>query len=406
MIVSGERPDDFYFMEMNTRLQVEHPVTEMVYGIDLVEWQLRVAAGEPLPWAQADLVPSGHAIEARLYAEDPARGFVPTGGTVLGLREPAGPGVRVDSGISAGSVIGSDYDPMLAKVIAHGPDRRTALARLDRALAGTAILGVGTNIGFLRALLGDEDVAAGRLHTGLVEDRLEHLAGGGVPTEVLAAAALEPLRPTPGQGAWERREAWRLGGPAWIFGRLRLGDLPAAVALRATTHGWLVSVDGSAPVDIGVSWHDDGISVTGPAGPVRLLTARVGEVVHVAGGRGSWAATPDGGLGRAGAAGPAGFVGMLRSPMPGTVLDIRVGQGDAVVAGQVLAVVEAMKMEYSLIAPADGIVLEVPGARGRRVALDEVVVVIGPPPDTALAPVTETSDGDQRWRPGMEAGDG
>uniref|UniRef100_UPI002457B532 acetyl-CoA carboxylase biotin carboxylase subunit n=1 Tax=Nocardia farcinica TaxID=37329 RepID=UPI002457B532 len=162
-IVSADRPDEFFFMEMNTRLQVEHPVTEMVTGIDLVQAQVRIAAGEPLGLSQEQIRLTGHAVEARVYAEDPGRGFLPTGGTVLDLVDPAGPGVRVDSGLRVGTVVGSDYDPMLSKVIAHGPDRAAALARLDRALSGTTVLGVTANIEFLRFLLADEDVRAGRL---------------------------------------------------------------------------------------------------------------------------------------------------------------------------------------------------------------------------------------------------
>ncbi len=159
-IVSADRPDEFFFMEMNTRLQVEHPVTEMVTGVDLVEQQIRIAAGEKLAIAQDDVTLSGHAVEARIYAEDPAAGFLPTGGTVLHVAEPDHPGVRVDSGLFDGTVVGSDYDPMLAKVIAHGPDRATALRTLDRALADTAILGLTTNIEFLRFLLADGSTPA------------------------------------------------------------------------------------------------------------------------------------------------------------------------------------------------------------------------------------------------------
>ena len=147
-IVSADKPDEFFFMEMNTRLQVEHPVTEMVTGLDLVEWQVRVAAGEKLAFSQSDITLTGHAIEARVYAEDPGRGFLPTGGRVVDLVEPSGSGVRVDSGLLAGTVVGSDYDPMLSKVIAHAPDRAGALRKLDRALGDTAVLGVVTNIEF------------------------------------------------------------------------------------------------------------------------------------------------------------------------------------------------------------------------------------------------------------------
>ncbi|MGZ4575869.1 MAG: acetyl-CoA carboxylase biotin carboxylase subunit, partial [Mycobacteriaceae bacterium] len=160
-IVSADAPDEFFFMEMNTRLQVEHPVTELVTGVDLVAEQLRAAAGEKLSFSQSDIRMTGHAIEARVYAEDPARDFLPTGGTALLLREASGPGVRVDSGLLEGAGVGSTYDPMLAKVIAHGPDRATALARLDSALGRTAVLGVGTNVSFLRELLRNEDVQAG-----------------------------------------------------------------------------------------------------------------------------------------------------------------------------------------------------------------------------------------------------
>ncbi len=185
-IVSADRPDEFFFMEMNTRLQVEHPVTEMVTGWDLVEWQVRIAAGQSLPCGQDAITMSGHAIEARVYAEDPAAGFLPTGGPVLAVAEPSG--VRVDSGLSAGMTVGSDYDPMLAKVIAHGPDRATAVRILDRALGETAVLGVGTNIDFLRFVLADDDVAAGRLDTGLLEGLRYEPSDAGDETLVAAAA--------------------------------------------------------------------------------------------------------------------------------------------------------------------------------------------------------------------------
>ncbi|MCW3041475.1 MAG: Carbamoyl-phosphate synthase chain ATP-binding protein, partial [Solirubrobacterales bacterium] len=165
---AGEQPSEFFFLEMNTRLQVEHPVTELVYGVDLVEQQLRVAAGQALTLTQAALQPVGHAIEARLYAEDPAGGFLPATGEIVGYREPSGDGVRMDSGVRVGSVVGTQYDPMLAKVIAYGEDRVTAVRRLDRALSELELLGVATNAAFTRQLLAQEDVAAGAMDTGLL----------------------------------------------------------------------------------------------------------------------------------------------------------------------------------------------------------------------------------------------
>ena len=214
-IVSADRPDEFFFMEMNTRLQVEHPVTEAVTGLDLVEWQLRVAAGEKLTLVQDDIELNGHAIEARVYAEDPARGFLPTGGQVLGVLEPTGPGVRVDSSLLAGTTVGSDYDPMLSKVIAYGTDRDEALLRLDRALAHTAVLGVQTNIEFLRFLLADERVRAGDLDTALLDERVVDFEPLPAPDDVLAAAGLYRqwalARHAEGD-LWAAPTGWRVGG--------------------------------------------------------------------------------------------------------------------------------------------------------------------------------------------------
>ena len=192
-LVAADRPDEFFFIEMNTRLQVEHPVTELVTGLDLVELQLRVAAGETLGIAQDDVHLAGHAIEARVYAETPSRGFLPATGSVLSWA-PA-PGVRTDSAVETGSRVGSDYDPMIAKVIACGADRAAALAALDDALAGTVLLGVDTNIAFLRALLADDAVRAGDLDTGLI-DRMPPFVDPA-PTDATleaAASAVDPHR--------------------------------------------------------------------------------------------------------------------------------------------------------------------------------------------------------------------
>ncbi|MCC5033367.1 ATP-grasp domain-containing protein [Streptomyces sp. WAC 00631] len=220
-IVPGSDPSAYYFMEMNTRLQVEHPVTELVTGLDLVEWQLRAAAGEPLGFGQQDIRLTGHAVEARLCAEtaraaDGGRvDFLPSAGTVRLLREPAGEGVRVDSGLSPGTEVGTAYDPMLAKVVAHGPDRATALRRLRAALAGTDVLGVDTNAGFLRRLLAHPEVVSGEMDTGLVDRDAASLLRPSVPAEVYAAAALlRHAALAAGGGADAGRASGEAGGPA------------------------------------------------------------------------------------------------------------------------------------------------------------------------------------------------
>ncbi|MBO0851766.1 MAG: ATP-grasp domain-containing protein, partial [Pseudonocardia sp.] len=258
-IVPGADPDDHFFMEMNTRLQVEHPVTELVTGLDLVELQLRVAAGERLPIAQRDVTLDGHAVEARIYAEtvsikDGARGFLPTGGKVLALHEPEGPGIRVDSSLRPGLQVGGAYDPMLAKVIAHGPDRQTALRRLDGALVDTVTLGVPTNVAFLRALLRRPEVVAGELDTGLVERALPELVDGRIPEPVYAVAALRrllALEPTSGRARdpWDIPGGWRLGEPAWSTWRFELaGHEPVDVRVRGRADAAEVAVGDGEPV--------------------------------------------------------------------------------------------------------------------------------------------------------------
>ncbi|SDM08859.1 acetyl-CoA/propionyl-CoA carboxylase, biotin carboxylase, biotin carboxyl carrier protein [Geodermatophilus siccatus] len=379
-IVDAERPTDFFFLEMNTRLQVEHPVTEMVTGLDLVELQVRVAAGEPLPFTQDDVVLDGHAIEARLYAEDPARGFLPQTGTVLGLREPAGPGVRLDSSLAVGSVVGTDYDPMLAKVVAWGPDRETARARLVGALGHTAVLGVPTNTAFLRALLTDPDVVAGRLDTGLIERRGEALtAAEPVPPAVHAAAALFELleaEPTgPVVDRWDVPDGWRLGEPAWTVRRLQAaGGDPVTVRVRGRSSAALVQVGSADPVPAAATRDGDQLSVT-----LDGVTARY-AVVH-SGGQ-LWLAA-DGRVSvlreherlHSAVEGAAGD-GAVTAPMPGTVTLVQAAVGDRVEAGAPLLVVEAMKMEHVLTAPLAGTVTELGVTAGQQVRLDERVAVV------------------------------
>jgi len=383
-IVSATAPDEFFFMEMNTRLQVEHPVTELVTGLDLVEWQVKIAAGDVLTVAQDDVRLDGHAVEARVYAEDPARGFIPTGGTVLAVHEPSGEGVRVDSWMSEGAVIGSNYDPMLAKVIAWGPDRAAALHRLDLALADTALLGLGTNVAFLRGLLADGDVRDGKLDTGLVDRQLSTLVSGDVPPEFFVAAALDRLLSLQPQGdvvdPWDVPDGWRLGGSGGIDFALKSGSSEAVVRVQGTPAAALVSVDGGEPVRVSARRDGDLLEVRHPTGFHRYR--------HAAGsGRTVWLAR-DGQSFAIGererlrsAAGAAGGAGPVTSPMPGTVLVVKAAAGDVVTAGTPLVVVEAMKMEHTITAPIDGVVSELPVRAGQQVALDETVAVVTPQKD-------------------------
>ncbi|MFE2269235.1 biotin carboxylase N-terminal domain-containing protein [Streptomyces lavendulae] len=389
-IVPGGDPSSYYFMEMNTRLQVEHPVTELITGLDLVEQQLRVAAGAPLGFGQQDVRLTGHAVEARVCAEDPARGFLPSGGTVLALSEPQGGAVRTDSGLTAGVDTGSTYDPMLSKVIAYGPDRASALRSLRAALADTVILGVQTNTGFLRRLLAHPDVVSGDLDTGLVERDLQALLPEGVPAEVYAAAALlaaaRPARTRGWADPFDAADGWRLGGtPAWTVHHLRLpGRDPVEVRTRPSGSGTelLLAPDGDG----------DAVSATGriAARTGDLVTVELDGVTH----RFSHAASPEGTwLGRDGDAwhvqrhdpvaallGGAGRTGAdtLAAPMPGTVTVVKVAVGDKVAAGQSLLVVEAMKMEHVISAPHAGTVTELDVTPGTTVAMDQVLAVVTP----------------------------
>jgi acetyl-CoA/propionyl-CoA carboxylase biotin carboxyl carrier protein len=401
-IVSADRPDEFFFMEMNTRLQVEHPVTEAVFGVDLVEWQLRVAAGEPLPFTQSDLAFDGHAIEVRVYAEDPSRGFLPTGGTVAGYREPRGEGVRVDSGIGAGSVVGSNFDPMLAKVIAWGADRREAIARLDRALDDLVIAGVTTNVAFLRRLLADDGVLAGDLDTGLVERHLDDLTARSDDdaTVAILAAAVAPLARRDASDAWDHLVGWRHGGTSSVRRELALAGgerIELAVdPLGGST--WRVSStasdtsDTSDPSDewvVELSAADGGRIRIGVDGRIRDVTiVGAGEVTHVVVGGDSWSFGDVVHRGHDDGPGAGDGDGVVRSPMPGTVISLAVSVGDELVTGQTVAIVEAMKMEHTLTAPIDGTVEQVHTTAGASVALDQPLVTIvaaGEPDEPAVS---------------------
>jgi len=360
-IVDGQT-GDYFFMEMNTRLQVEHPVTEEVTGVDLVEWQLRVASGEVL---DLDVSLTGHSVEARVYAEDPARGFLPTGGRVLALREPTS--VRVDSGLYEGLVVGSDYDPMLAKVIAHGRTREEALRRLDHALGQMVLLGVTTNIPFLRALLRDPAVRSGALDTGLVERKLDSLTSAGIPDEVYVAAGLERSLEPPENGSgddpWDQLSGWRIGEHAWTT--WRINDVDVRV------RGDEVVVGAGEPVRARARREGADLLV----GSRRYAIARDGDVLWLGHDGASWALTEAEFLvGASGGAAASG--GPVKSPMPGTVLVVRASAGDEVTAGQALFVVEAMKMEHTVTAPVDGVLAEVHVQAGQQVALNQMLALV------------------------------
>ncbi|MEZ0090269.1 biotin carboxylase N-terminal domain-containing protein [Streptacidiphilus sp. EB129] len=433
-IVPGDDPSSYFFMEMNTRLQVEHPVTELAISadgarLDLVEQQLRVAAGERLGFGQDAVAVTGHAIEARICAEDPARGFLPTGGRVLLLQEPGGEGVRVDSGLAPGVLVGSSYDPMLSKIIACGPDRPTALRRLRAALAETRILGVTTNTGYLRRLLTHPDVVAGRLDTGLVERHPELTVARATDNatdspaltdEVLIAAALarqSALTPPAADGGWSDPfslpSAWRLGGePAWTLHRLRLpGGEPVEVRVRPTSSRTVVDpTDMPAEFQVRLGDEDPVTARIGhdPADPHTLTLALDGTTrtfAHTTDNRpgaapdlavhwlardgDSWAVHPydpvaelSSGTGGSGAA-------ALTAPMPGTVTVVKTTLGEQVTKGQPLLILEAMKMEHVITAPYDGIVEQLRVTAGGTVAMDEVLAVVTPA-DTTEADTTET----------------
>ncbi|YCQ26798.1 biotin/lipoyl-binding protein [Arthrobacter sp. Z4-13] len=387
-LVSDESPEEFYFMEMNTRLQVEHPVTEMVTGIDLVEWQVRIAAGGELTVRQADVELNGHAVEARVYAEVPEKNFLPSTGTLLLLDElPAGTAgtgtVRVDSSLVEGLELSASYDPMMSKVIAWGADRAAALDTLDTALAGYTALGLDTNVEYLRLLINDPEVRAGRLDTGLIERRLPDLAFRRVAEAELVAAALITVAaeeqnniPLP-SGPWHGRNGWRLGAPAprrislgtpdggvatvQVFGTAPQGTATVAVNGGARRHATLrlpgrgqaeLTLDDDA-VMYSLARVQPGPCPSGPENPVpaELFLGNEGWSCRLE------VLTRESRLERVlaaihreeNAADPA-----VRSPMPGTVVSVPVSDGDAVLAGQVLASVEAMKMEHQLLAPLEG----------------------------------------------------
>ncbi len=346
----GLRPDRFWFMEMNTRLQVEHPVTEMVTGLDLVEWQLRVAAGERLPMTQEEIVLDGHAFEARLYAEDAARGFLPATGTLHHLKFPeAGPELRVETGVREGDAVSPFYDPMIAKLVAHGPDRPTALAALARALNATEIAGSTVNTAFLANLTADADFSAGDVDTGLIGRKQDVLTALPAPSEnMVAAAALAASGMTDRPGS---DDPWSsLAGYAHFHAlprrtRLRFGDreIVARISVENGSPGVALELpDGHATRPL----HPDAVRLARWPGHVTIFDHAISYTFGV----------PDP---LAKADEEIAGVGSLRAPMPGLVKVVRVVQGETVIKGQPLLILEAMKMEHTIAAPHDGVIAEI-----------------------------------------------
>ncbi len=349
---TGLRADGIWFMEMNTRLQVEHPVTEEITGVDLVEWQLRVASGEPLPKQQDELSINGWAMEARLYAEDPAKGFLPSTGRLEIFREHEG--VRLETGVYEGAEITGFYDPMIAKIVVHEETREEACEALARACAATDIFPVKTNAPFLWRALDDKDFRAGRIDTGFIAAKGDALLPPAEPTDDMlkqAAAALlvqeyygEPTLVSPEDGdllGAPQREPWRgaigfrlnaatnLRTAVNVDGRAHVVDLPA---------DWRSAPVVAEPVDDGVAVNDDGLSFL--AAPARVSGAAAGTAAD----------------------------GAILSPMPGRVIAVEVAAGDSVTKGQKLLTLEAMKMEHSLVAPFDGTVAELNAYAGGQVS--------------------------------------
>ncbi|MCG9916862.1 MAG: acetyl/propionyl/methylcrotonyl-CoA carboxylase subunit alpha [Phenylobacterium sp.] len=345
----GLRPDRIWFMEMNTRLQVEHPVTEAVTGLDLVEWQLRVAAGEPLPLGQDQITLNGWAMEARLYAENPSAGFLPSIGELEHFVLPDT--VRVDTGVEAGGAVSPHYDPMIAKLIAHGPTRQVAARRLVQACGAVQVWPVRTNAGFLARTLSDEDFLRGEVDTGFIPARQAALASTPPPSQaVLSAAAQGLLSQQAGpesepDNPWRTLTGFRLNAPPEASVRLYRDDGPVTAPLVA------------GPLSADVLLAADGSIVVFEAGEAFAFS---GDAPAFAVGEG-----------------PAGD-GVVMSPMPGKVVAVAVAQGDTVVRGQILLTLEAMKMEHALTAAFDGVVEVLSVAVGAQVSEGVVLARLTP----------------------------
>ncbi|BDU54066.1 acetyl/propionyl/methylcrotonyl-CoA carboxylase subunit alpha [Limnohabitans sp. INBF002] len=384
----------FFFMEMNTRLQVEHPVTEAITGLDLVEWQLRVASGEPLPLQQSDLRIHGHAIEARICAENPDNNFLPATGTLAVYRKPTcssfeipntsdtGIAVRIDDGVREGDSISPFYDSMVAKLIVHGDTREQALARLDEALSQTRIVGLTTNVQFLRHIIRTDSFATAKLDTALIQREEKALfaqepLGLALTAASVVANTLHREQALKGNDPFSSRDGWRAFGVATRnFGFVFHGASYDAVLTYVHDGSLQLSVaDADGDVSDTLTYREDGdalhISFAGQHARVQVFHEAQGheDVAHVFAPQGATRITVVDALAHAGEVQEAG--GRLTAPMPGKVVSFAVAAGDKVKAGQPLAVMEAMKMEHTIAAPADGEVLELLYAPGDQVAEGE-----------------------------------
>jgi len=349
----------FTFLEVNARLQVEHPITELVYGVDLVHEQLRIASGEPLRLRQADVRPRGWAIEARLLAEDPARDYAPQTGTIARFAIPTGPGVRVDSGVRDGSEVSPFYDSLLAKIIVWAEDRSAAIARLADTLREARIVGVATNLPLLAAIAGDEAFARGETTTHYLEERAAALRDDD-PARAERAAALAAA------AAAAAGRNWRLGGIGIPVALVRDGAVLRANVDRSAG-GWSVAGDVRGHVEARSAASDAAV------GPERVAVSLDGHGFTFA-----FAAPPSA---HAQHVHVAGGAGTIVAPMPGKIVNVAVATGDRVATGALLVVLEAMKMEHRIEAPADGVVESIRVATGDVVAAGAELIAIGDPPD-------------------------
>jgi 3-methylcrotonyl-CoA carboxylase alpha subunit len=379
-VSNGFLPDRFYFMEMNTRLQVEHPITEAITGVDLVEWQLRIAAGEPLPKKQSELEIDGWAFEARVYAEDVAKAFMPAAGTIAQMHFP-GDGVRIDAGVRSGDTISTHYDPLIAKLTVHGPNRAAALSRLTKALRASDITGLTTNLDFLARLSVQDEFVAGHPDTGLIDRNIDRLTAFAPPADtaiaiaaVLSLGALDRHR---GSNPWETLGHWQLWSDMQRIVTLEHDGGSASLRIAARGFDFFAVHDGRRVIPVKIVSRVEGgcraevdgrqVEVTANLMPDRLML-RVDSRTYVF-------HLPDP-LNVATEETSAGS--RLMAPMPGFVKIVRTQAGDTVLRNAPLVVMEAMKMELTLVAPRDGVIEAIEVTEGQQVDEGALLVILKP----------------------------